>query len=421
MNAPTLIRDDWVARITACWRTSLDAILQVGRLLADAKAALPHGEFGGMIESDLPFGARTAQMLMKIADDPRITNPKHASLLPPSWATLHELTKLTDDQFERGVVEKTIRPDMERREVINGARSIMGSRQEPDDSLDYFPTPPWATRALIERVLCGHWNIPRDSLTNVWEPACGEGHMAEVFAEYFGRVWATDIHDYGYGTSDYDFINRAPNPPDAIDWIATNPPFGDLAEAFVLRALDLARVGVAMFFRLQWLETVGRYNNIFKPHPPALIAQFSERVPLCKGRWNPAGDTATAYLWLVWLKAERSGKTEFIWISPGQREALTHDDDAERFTAHPVIKRIVPKDSNGSPIPHNENGEVTEVDSHSRESHRDPVTSGHRGGVRDDEFRCSDFRNLRRLRFVADRAQYQECALSAPHASLSNM
>ncbi len=32
-------------------------------------------------------------------------------------------------------------------EPINGARAIMGSRQEPDDSLDYFPTPPWATRA----------------------------------------------------------------------------------------------------------------------------------------------------------------------------------------------------------------------------------------------------------------------------------
>jgi hypothetical protein len=29
----------------------------------------------------------------------------------------------------------------------NGARAIMASRQEPADSLDYFPTPPFATRA----------------------------------------------------------------------------------------------------------------------------------------------------------------------------------------------------------------------------------------------------------------------------------
>jgi hypothetical protein len=68
--------------------------------------------------------------------------------------------------------------------VINGARAIMGSRVEPSDSLDYFPTPPWATRALIEKVLpqvaC------RDTGRQIaWEPACGEGHMAEVLAEYF--------------------------------------------------------------------------------------------------------------------------------------------------------------------------------------------------------------------------------------------
>lgn len=33
---------------------------------------------------------------------------------------------------------------------VAGARSVMASRQEPDDSHDYFPTPPFATRSLIE-------------------------------------------------------------------------------------------------------------------------------------------------------------------------------------------------------------------------------------------------------------------------------
>lgn len=217
-------------------------------------------------------------------------------------------------------------------EPINGARAIMGSRQEPDDSLDYFPTPPWATRALIECVFqrdCHH--------LTAWEPACGEGHIAEVLHEYFGKVYATDIHDYGYGAGDSDFLD---DDTDAdADWIITNPPFNEKAEAFVLRAIERARCGVAMFLRLQWLETVGRYERIFKPHPPALIAQFAERVPLCKGRWDPDGDTATAYLWIVWEKRARQvGDTRFLWIPPGRREALTRPDDAERFTAHPVIK-----------------------------------------------------------------------------------
>jgi len=92
-----------------------------------------------------------------------------------------------------------------------------------------------------------------------------------------------------------------------------------------------------MFVRLQWLESVGRYETIFRDHPPTLIAFFAERVNLCKGRWEPDGTTATAYIWLVWIKG--AAPRPPFWIPPGQREALTQPDDAERFTAHPVIKK----------------------------------------------------------------------------------
>lgn len=226
-----------------------------------------------------------------------------------------------------------LRGDLELPKALpNGARTIMASRAEPDDSLDYFPTPPFATRALCEVIL------PRYCTTRsstAWEPACGEGHMAEVLSEYFREVVATDIHDYGYGDVG-DFLNA--NTHCCPDWIVTNPPFNDKAEAFVFRAIEAARVGVSMFLRLQWLETIGRYERIFKPHPPALIAQFAERVPLCKGRWDPDGSTATAYLWIVWTRSH-TGPTEFAWIPPGQRESLTRPDDRERFTANPVRKR----------------------------------------------------------------------------------
>jgi hypothetical protein len=228
---------------------------------------------------------------------------------------------------------------------INGARTVMASRQEPADSLDYFPTPPWATRALIEVVLRRSGHVASLHAQSCWEPACGEGHMAEVLREYFRAVTASDVHDYGYGHQ-ADFLDAVPG---ADDWIVTNPPFGDNAEAFVLRALSLARVGVAMFFRLQWLETIGRYERVFAPHPPALIAQFAERVPLHKGRYEPDGATATAYLWIVWLNARKARSTEFFWIAPGCREQLTRPDDRERFTAHPV--RRLQHAPPASPVP----------------------------------------------------------------------
>ena len=182
---------------------------------------------------------------------------------------------------------------------VNGARAIMSSRVEADDSLDYFPTPPWATRALIRHVLIERLKrvLQQDSAC---EPACGEGHIAEVLSEFFAEVDAGDIHDYGYGRVQDFLADEVLEAGDdaAFDWYITNPPFLEKAEAFTLRALQLARKGVAIFVRLQWLETEGRYENIFRDHPPTLIAFFVERVNLCRGRWDPEGGTATAYILL---------------------------------------------------------------------------------------------------------------------------
>ena len=90
-------RARWARQISAAWRASIEAIFECGRLLIAAKDALDHGEFTKMVERDLPFGKRTAQRLMAIARDTRLTNPTHASLLPQSWMTLYELTRLSDD------------------------------------------------------------------------------------------------------------------------------------------------------------------------------------------------------------------------------------------------------------------------------------------------------------------------------------
>jgi hypothetical protein len=211
---------------------------------------------------------------------------------------------------------------------INGARAIMGDRQEPDDSLDFFPTPPWATRALMEHAFPQLGYFGGGGTWSAWEPACGEGHMAEVLTEYFDYVYAADIFDYGYSERACDDFMKVNN--DTFDWIITNPPFGDNAIKFVAHALDLAQIGVAMFFRSQWaVEGIERYEQIFRDRPPTLCAFFVERVNLCKGEWNPYGTTATAYCWLVWVKGQQP-KPPF-WIPPGCRESLTRPDDIARF------------------------------------------------------------------------------------------
>jgi N6-adenosine-specific RNA methylase IME4 len=125
-------RGRWANRIKAAMRRTIDGLLETGRLLTEAKKALGHGRFAAMIERDLPFAPRTAQMLMKIASDKRFSNPKHVSLLPPHWGTLYELTKLSDEQFAAKIASGEIHPEMERKALVKAEKRERRERREID-------------------------------------------------------------------------------------------------------------------------------------------------------------------------------------------------------------------------------------------------------------------------------------------------
>ena len=154
------------------------------------------------------------------------------------------------------------------------------------------------------------------------EPACGAGHMAKVLSEYFCSVSSADAFPYGYGEI-RDFLTY-PYETNAVDWVITNPPFR-LAEAFLLRALNVARDGVAILARTVFLESVGRYNSIFRTTPPTIFAQFVERVPMVKGRLDRTATTATGYAWLVWHKSS-AAPPQLTWVPPC-RKSLEREDD----------------------------------------------------------------------------------------------
>ena len=134
----------------------------------------------------------------------------------------------------------------------NTSHAVMAQRVEPADSPDDFPTPPWATHALLEHVLGDRRDLSRKSCL---EPACGAGHMARVLAEYFGTVQASDAHDYGYGPV-RDFLTH-PYERNSVDWVITNPTFR-LCGRFLIRALEVARAGVAILARTVFIKSVGR-------------------------------------------------------------------------------------------------------------------------------------------------------------------
>jgi hypothetical protein len=115
---PAFLSAKYAQRITSCQRKSVASIIECGRLLIAVKDKLEHGEFLKMIENELPFGRSTAQSLMKIAKDKRITKSQHAGCLPARWSTLIKLTQLPDAAFEARITDGTIHTGLERRPAV---------------------------------------------------------------------------------------------------------------------------------------------------------------------------------------------------------------------------------------------------------------------------------------------------------------
>lgn len=200
----------------------------------------------------------------------------------------------------------------------NTSSAVMQQRSEPHDSLDDFPTPPWATRAL-----CNSIGLKAGELT-CREPAANRGHMVRPLREYFAEVEASDIHDYGAGFSVQDYLFGPP--PAMVDWTITNPPFR-LAEQFIARAIQTSREGVAMIVRSAFLEGVGRHERLFDLSPPNVVLQFVERVVMHKGKLSPKGSTATAYCWIIWTPDHDPREwTRFGWIAPCRKRLERAED-----------------------------------------------------------------------------------------------
>lgn len=219
-------------------------------------------------------------------------------------------------------------------------RALMSAhRTSRGDDPDFYPTPPWAARAMAELIL----RLDARAGDHVaWEPAVGAGHLAHGLGDYFPRIVTSDAYRYGEHRV-FDFTDEGPGPFAApIGWIVTNPPF-NLARTFVERALTRATRGVAMIMRTGALESDSRFSVLFEGDQPLTVfAPFVERVPMHKGFWRPRGSTAAFYSVFIWIKPAlrprrfmtRIGGDWFpacVPIPPGQRPRLTRADDARLF------------------------------------------------------------------------------------------
>ncbi|MBR2118516.1 MAG: hypothetical protein V4458_10305 [Pseudomonadota bacterium] len=187
---------------------------------------------------------------------------------------------------------------------LNGSFKPTIKRNADLEGPDFFPTPAWATLALIENEAFNG---------EIWECACGDGAMARVLERANHSVFSSDLYDRGFGQTGLDFLSA----DRTSDNIITNPPYNS-AEAFVQAGVAKSRKKFALLLRLAFLEGANRANTIFKVTPPARVLVFSERITFYQKGAIQKGSGTTAYAWFVWDK-DAPNRTELKWLKPGYK------------------------------------------------------------------------------------------------------
>jgi hypothetical protein len=170
---------------------------------------------------------------------------------------------------------------------------------------DFYATDPKALEIFLDEV-----GLP---LGNVWECACGEGHLARVLRDRRMLGRASDLFDRGYGDIGINFYEQLQ------EWngdILTNPPYSDAVE-FCKHALQLVPTGrfVVMLMRIQFLEGQRRKPFLLS-NPLRYVYVSSSRLLLAKNgdfiKYNTP--SANCYAWFVWQKGYR-GDSVIRWFN----------------------------------------------------------------------------------------------------------
>ena len=222
-----------------------------------------------------------------------------------------------------------------------GTRNQGGGGYRTDyNSVDDYPTPPWATRVLMEHE---HYIGGQ----RAWDPCCGRGYMVKVLQEYYtahgdDSVLASDKYNYHFGIEqDWFGIDSIPHYTD----IVTNPPY-NMAQEFILHALKVREKdhrhggNIAVLVRSQFIHGKDRWSRLYGPTPPTKIFAFTERVMFNRGKVAPKGASAVDFSWLVWEPYYMEDeKTRLFWIPPSKKELErpTDWDQPEGTLDKPII------------------------------------------------------------------------------------
>ena len=185
-----------------------------------------------------------------------------------------------------------------------GASSHSEGERETND---YYATDPDTLKIFLKALQRDNLQINKD----VWECACGEGHLSEVLVGGGYIVKSTDLINRNYGTPYIDFLKETEK------WhgdILTNPPY-KYAKEFVEHSLELIEDGqqVIMLLKIQFLEGKDR-RKFFEKYPPKYVYVNSTRQTCyLNGNMSKKLSSASCYCWFIWEKGF-TGEPLIRWV-----------------------------------------------------------------------------------------------------------
>lgn len=212
---------------------------------------------------------------------------------------------------------------LRRKDVINEGLNPDAATVETSTT-DSYETPAWMVAPLLQ-VVNLHPGV-------VVEPCCGPGSLARELRRLLPpltSVIASDIRrNLGYGLGGVDFLSTPSPYPLAgtgVTWVVTNPPY-KIGIEIIERALQVARVGVAMLLPLDWLGSRKRYKRLWNRHEFAGSLAFSRPGDFYpEGRPEKRNGGQLFHQWAVWLQPEYHTTTH-PWLRFTDAEVdLTHD------------------------------------------------------------------------------------------------
>lgn len=144
-----------------------------------------------------------------------------------------------------------------------------------------------------------------------WETAVGGGRLSNELKRLgYNVVKETDLYNHGYGDTGVDFFKC--NEVFQGNTI-TNPPFKYMND-WIVHTLKVTGNKAYIFGRIQTVESIGRWDRVFKNYKPSYICPFVKRIQCYKNDDLTEKGSPLCYAWFIWDMDNLDGDTKVKWL-----------------------------------------------------------------------------------------------------------